>query len=27
LERDYPSVAKAKRNLDTLVGLTGGKVE
>ena len=24
LERDYPSVAKAKRNLDTLVGLTNG---
>lgn len=25
LEREYPSVAKAKRNLDTLVDLTKGK--
>jgi len=25
LEREFPSVAKAKQNLDTVVGLTGGK--
>lgn len=24
LEREYPSVAKAKQNLNTVVGLTGG---